>query len=176
MTFVVSVVPLMTTTEDETNWLPFTVRRKSCCTSAKVIVVAESDTITGAGLALPHRGFSALQPGKNGKTSRSALSCRKETPIRFIRHRTPGSPLNLGLCGVTTVSRCAVALQGRIRHSPLSLRLAMSEICPKWYAEVLDRAVAADTLVAGDSEEDDEEEDDIEQDEEEDTEDDGYSE
>jgi len=53
----------------------------------------------------------------------------------------------------------------------------MSEICPEWHAEVLDRAVAADTLVAGDSEEDDEEEeDDIEQDEEEDTEDDGYSE
>jgi len=44
----------------------------------------------------------------------------------------------------------------------------MSEICPKWHAEVLDRAVAADTLVAGDSEEDEEEEeDDIEQDEEE---------
>ena len=65
------------------------------------------------------------------------------------------------------------------RHGrpPMSVRLAMSEICPKWHAEVLDRAVAADTLVAGDSEEDDEEEEDeIEQEEEEDTEDDGYSE
>ena len=59
----------------------------------------------------------------------------------------------------------------------MSVRLAMSEICPKWHTEVPDRAVAANTLVAGDSEEDDEEEeDDIEQDEEEDTEDDGYSE
>jgi len=60
----------------------------------------------------------------------------------------------------------------------MSVRLAMSEICPKWHAEVPDRLVASDTLVAGDSEEDDEEEeeDDIEQDEEEDTEDDGYSE
>lgn len=67
------------------------------------------------------------------------------------------------------------------RHGrpPMSVQLVMSEICPKWHAEVPDRVVAADTRVAGDSEEDDEEEeDDIEQDEEEDTEDedDGYSE
>ena len=63
------------------------------------------------------------------------------------------------------------------RASALSVRLAMSEICPKWHAEVPEHVVAADTLVAGDSEEEDEEEeDDIEQDEEEDTEDDGYSE
>lgn len=59
---------------------------------------------------------------------------------------------------------------------PMSVRLAMSEICPEWHGEVPDRAVVADTLVAGDSEEDEEEEEDIEQDEEEDTEDDGYSE
>ena len=67
------------------------------------------------------------------------------------------------------------------RHGrpPMSVRLAMSEICPKWHAEVPEHVVAADTLVAGDPEEEDdeeEEEDDIEQDEEEDTEDDGYSE
>ena len=59
----------------------------------------------------------------------------------------------------------------------MSIRLAMSEICPKWRAEAPDRLVAAETLVAGDPEEDDEEEEDnIEQDEAEDTEDDGYSE
>ena len=60
----------------------------------------------------------------------------------------------------------------------MSVRLAMSEIRAKWTAKVPDRLVAADGLVAGDSEEDEEEEeeDDIEQDEEEDTEDDGYSE
>jgi hypothetical protein len=55
----------------------------------------------------------------------------------------------------------------------------MSEICPKSHAEAPDRVVVADTLVAGDPEEDEEEEEeeeDIEQDEEEDTEDDGYSE
>jgi hypothetical protein len=58
----------------------------------------------------------------------------------------------------------------------MSVRLAMSEVCPRWHAEIPDRVVAAYTLVAGDSEED--EEDDTEQDEEEDTEDedDGYSE
>ena len=58
----------------------------------------------------------------------------------------------------------------------MSVRLAMSEIRAKWTAKVPDRLIAADGLVAGDSEEDEEEEDDIEQDEEEDTEDDGYSE
>ena len=61
----------------------------------------------------------------------------------------------------------------------MSVRLIMSEICPKWHAEVLEHVVATDTLVAEDSEEEEEEEeeeDDIEQDEEEETEDDGYSE
>src|SRR5271167_1249878 len=82
----------MTTTEDETNWLPFTVRRKPCCTSANVIVVGEKDPITGAGRALPQRRLSALQPGKNSKASRSALSGRKESLIRSIRHRTPRPP------------------------------------------------------------------------------------
>jgi hypothetical protein len=80
----------MTTTEDETNWLPFTVRRKPCCTSANVIVVGERDPIIGAGRALPHKGLSALQPGKNSKASRSALSGGQKTLIRFIRHRTLG--------------------------------------------------------------------------------------
>ena len=89
-TVVLSVVPLMTTTEDETNWLPFTVRRKPCCTSANVIVVGERDPIIGAGRALPQRGLSALQSGRNSNVSRSALSGRKKTLIRFIRHRTPG--------------------------------------------------------------------------------------
>ncbi len=51
----------------------------------------------------------------------------------------------------------------------------MSEIRARWTAKVPDRLVAADGLVAGDSEEE-EEEDDIEQDKEEDTEHDGYSE
>lgn len=89
MTVVASVVPLMTTTEDETNWLPFTVRRKPSCTSANVIVVAERDPITGAGRVFPQKGLSALQPGKNSKESKSALSGSKRALIRFIWHRTP---------------------------------------------------------------------------------------
>ena len=54
----------------------------------------------------------------------------------------------------------------------------MSEVRSKWHAEVPDRVVAADGLVAGEAEEDEEEdEESTEQDEEEDTEDeDGYSE
>ena len=91
-TVVLSVLPSITTTEDETNWLPFTVRRKPCCTWANAIVVAERDPITGAGRALPHKGLSALQPGKSSKASRSALGGRKRALIRFIPHRTPGGP------------------------------------------------------------------------------------
>ena len=92
-TVVLSVLPSITTTEDETNWLPLTVRRKPCCTWANVIVVAERDPITGAGRALPHKGLSALQPGKNSKaSSRSALGSCTIALIRFIPHRTPGGP------------------------------------------------------------------------------------
>jgi hypothetical protein len=87
-TVVLSVVPLMTTTEDETNWLPFTERTRPCCTSANVIVVGERDPITGAGRVLPQRGLSALQPGRVNNASRRAPSGRQESLIRFIRHRT----------------------------------------------------------------------------------------
>jgi hypothetical protein len=88
VTLVLSVTPLMTTTEAETKWLPFTVRRKPCCTSAKVIVLAERDPMTGAGRALPHNGLSAPQPWKINKASRTALRGRKQWLIRFTRHRT----------------------------------------------------------------------------------------
>ena len=86
---VLSVLPSITTTEDETNWLPVTVRRKPCCTWAKVIVVAERDPRTGVGRALPHKGFTALQPGKTSKASRTALVVPTKALIRFIPHRTP---------------------------------------------------------------------------------------
>ena len=66
-----------------------------------------------------------------------------------------------------------LAGDGSVHERTIGYERNMSQI----HAEVPDRVVAANTLVAGDSEEDDEEEeDDIEQDEEEDTEDDGYSE
>jgi hypothetical protein len=50
----------MTTSDDETNWLPFTIKTAPCCTSEKLIVLGESEPISGAGLALPQRGFSVL--------------------------------------------------------------------------------------------------------------------
>jgi hypothetical protein len=62
VTEVASAVPFNSPTEDETKWLPFTVRTKPCCTSASVIELAESDEMLGAGRALPHAGFNALQP------------------------------------------------------------------------------------------------------------------
>jgi hypothetical protein len=66
-TVVLSVLPLITTTEDETKSEPFTVRRAPCWTWANVNVLGESEAMTGAGRALPHRGLRALQPGKNNK-------------------------------------------------------------------------------------------------------------
>src|SRR5450631_2539291 len=90
-TCVVSVVPLITTTEDETNWPPVTVRRKPCWTSANVTVLTERDAIVGAGRALPHKGFSALQAGNARKASRTTLRGRQKVLIHLIGHRTPQS-------------------------------------------------------------------------------------
>jgi len=59
---VLRVVPLTTTTEDETKWLPFTVSKKPFCTCASVTVLGDSDPITGAGRELPHKGLRALHP------------------------------------------------------------------------------------------------------------------
>ena len=73
-TVVLSVVPLMITTEDETNSLPFTVRRKPCCTWASVMLVADNDVITGDGRELPHNGLSALHPGRNNNANAIAHS------------------------------------------------------------------------------------------------------
>src|ERR1039457_4761004 len=64
----------MTTSDDETKWLPFTVSVSPCCTSARVIVLGESEPISGVGLALLHKGFRVLlpQPGRNKRASRAA--------------------------------------------------------------------------------------------------------
>ena len=82
-TRVLSVVPLMITTEDETNCLPFTVRRKPCCTWANVIVLADREPMTGAGRALPHNGLSALQPGRNNEADKITHRSRGEPAVRF---------------------------------------------------------------------------------------------
>jgi hypothetical protein len=60
------------------------VRRKPGCTSANVIVLAESELMIGAGRALPHKGLSALQPCKKSNPSRSVLRGRKKALIAFL--------------------------------------------------------------------------------------------
>jgi hypothetical protein len=89
-TCVASVVPLMTTTEDETKWLPFTVRRNPCWTWANVMVVGERLEMLGAGRALEQRGFSELQPCKTSIINKSVPLSRKKALVRFMDHRTPG--------------------------------------------------------------------------------------
>src|ERR1019366_4979971 len=71
-TVVLRVFPLMTTTEDETNWLPFTMSTAPCCTWAKSIVLGESEPISGLGLELPQIGFEVPQPARKNRASRAA--------------------------------------------------------------------------------------------------------
>jgi len=58
------------------------------------------DEMLGAGLALPHKGFSELQPGSASVKNRRAVpeiaACRERKEmarlregLSFIRHRTP---------------------------------------------------------------------------------------
>src|SRR5579872_2071900 len=77
-TCVIRVVPLITTTEDETIWLPFTVSTNPCCTCANVTVVTEREERDGAGRALPQSGLRALQPCRTSMASSSVLSSRKD--------------------------------------------------------------------------------------------------
>jgi hypothetical protein len=88
VTTVLSFVPLITTTEDETNLAPYTSRTKPGCTSVSVIVLAERDPMTGAGRALPHKGLSELHPWNISEASTSTLRGRKKALIRFIWDRT----------------------------------------------------------------------------------------
>ena len=76
-TVVLSVVPLMITTEDETNCLPFTVRTKPCCAWASVMLGADNEAMTGDGRELPHNGLSALHPGRNNNASAIAHRCHE---------------------------------------------------------------------------------------------------
>ena len=90
-TEVTAVIPLMSTTEAETNLLPFTVSTAFCCTCENSIVVGESDEIAGTGRALPHKGFTALQPGKHNKPTKhqTATNARSQPEVHCMRHRTP---------------------------------------------------------------------------------------
>jgi hypothetical protein len=79
---VASGVPLISTSDAVTKLLPFTVRETLSCTCAKVIVLGESDPISGTGRALPQRGFSVLfQPGRNNTretTARQTTDARED--------------------------------------------------------------------------------------------------
>jgi hypothetical protein len=77
-TAVATVAPLTTITEEETNWLPVAVSEKLGGNCEKVTVAGEIEFRVGAGRALPHRGFSALHPGRSRSTTTSAL----RRPIR----------------------------------------------------------------------------------------------
>ena len=78
VTAVAMVAPLKTIKEEETNWLPFAVSAKLGGNCEKLVVAGEIESRTGAGRALPQRGFSALHPGSSKTTNRSKL----RRPIR----------------------------------------------------------------------------------------------
>ena len=73
VTAVATVAPLKTINEEETNWLPVAVSTKVGGNCEKLVVAGEIESRTGAGRALPQRGFSALHPGSSKTTSSSEL-------------------------------------------------------------------------------------------------------
>ena len=73
ITAVARVTPLKTTTDAETKWLPVAVRMKLGGSSEKTMVVGEIELRTGAGRALPQRGFSELHPGSSNSTASHQL-------------------------------------------------------------------------------------------------------
>jgi hypothetical protein len=61
----------MRTTDDETNWLPFTVSSAPFSMSVKGMLLGERKPISGAGRALPQNGLRVLlQPGNNKTESK----------------------------------------------------------------------------------------------------------
>lgn len=71
-TVVARVAPLKITTEEETKWLPVAVRIKRDGNCAKSMLAGEIESSTGAGRALPQRGFSDLHPsGVKAKSKRT---------------------------------------------------------------------------------------------------------
>ena len=85
-TVVARATPLRNTTEEETNWLPVAERAKLGGNCEKTIVVGEIELRTGAGRALPQRGFRALHPLRSRSTARSELRQpirHEETMIRW---------------------------------------------------------------------------------------------
>jgi len=78
VTVEVRAVPLNTASDEETNWLPVAVTTKPGATCEKAMVLGEIELRNGAGRALPHRGFSALQPDRNKRIPSSGA--RRQIP------------------------------------------------------------------------------------------------
>jgi len=69
---VASVVPLNTITDEETKWLPVRFREKLDGNCENAMVFGDTESRTGAGRALPQRGFRELQPGRSSNKTKSA--------------------------------------------------------------------------------------------------------
>jgi hypothetical protein len=117
------------------------VRRKPGCTSANVIVLADSELTIGAGRALAHKGLIALQPCKKSTPSKSAPRGRKNALIAFlvlvymyqsyllllhsaVHRRLVGSTTNVLLCRASIVfaAGSAPAAQSGVLYFSLPLR------------------------------------------------------
>ena len=77
-TAAVKIVPLKITSEEATKWVPVAVMTREDGSCENSTVVGEIEVRTGAGRALLHNGFSALQPSR----TRGTISTELRRPIR----------------------------------------------------------------------------------------------
>ena len=113
-----SVLPLMTNSVDETNWLPFTVSTTPCSTCVNVTLLGDSDPIAGTGRALPQRGFKVLlQPGRTINSSAKGRPLLRDSIPSSLRRVCP--PGLVPFCSLqphrATDSSSALSNTGRIR-------------------------------------------------------------
>ena len=76
------VVPLKTTTEAATKWLPVALSRKVGGIFENTTELGEIEERIGAGRALPHSGFNELHPGRSRKPISKVISRQPARPIR----------------------------------------------------------------------------------------------
>jgi len=86
---VARVVPLNTTTDEDTKLPPFAVSVKLGGNCENVRVGGEIELRTGTGRALPQSGFTALQAGRNKRASTNPLR-------RMARGTPPDVEIKLG--------------------------------------------------------------------------------
>ena len=73
-----SVLPLITTWDEDTNWLPLIVSITPLSTSEKATVLGASDAMSGAGLELVQKGFNVLPQAGRNNTASTATSNKRE--------------------------------------------------------------------------------------------------